>query len=222
MERARIRINGIVQGVGFRPFIHRLVSEHKLNGMIRNNSSGVEIELDGERSEIERFVEEIPLKAPGHALIRELKTEYGLPCAGYTGFTITESEREAERNTLISPVTDAGTIRLSTAPTAGRALPSCGMCRMTGRILRWQSSPCALTVKGNTGISSTDDTMHSQMPVLSAGLAFCFIMQMANCRRKKRKLSGECRNCLPQEVLQPSKGWAASIWPAGRMILSVP
>ena len=46
MERARIRINGIVQGVGFRPFIHRLVSEHKLNGMIRNNSSGVEIELD--------------------------------------------------------------------------------------------------------------------------------------------------------------------------------
>ena len=103
MERARIRINGIVQGVGFRPFIHRLVSEHRLNGMIRNNSSGVEIELDGERSEIERFVEEIPLKAPGHALIKELKTEYGLPCAGYTGFTITESEREAERNTLISP-----------------------------------------------------------------------------------------------------------------------
>ena len=103
MERARIRINGIVQGVGFRPFIHRLVSEHGLNGMIRNNSSGVEIELDGERAEIEEFVEEIPLKAPGHALIKELKTEYGLPCAGYTGFTITESEREAERNTLISP-----------------------------------------------------------------------------------------------------------------------
>ena len=43
VERARIRINGIVQGVGFRPFIHRLVSEHGLNGMIRNSSSGVEI-----------------------------------------------------------------------------------------------------------------------------------------------------------------------------------
>ena len=41
VERARIRINGIVQGVGFRPFIHRLVSKHGLNGMIRNNSSGV-------------------------------------------------------------------------------------------------------------------------------------------------------------------------------------
>ena len=47
MERARIRINGIVQGVGFRPFIHRLVSEHRLNGMIRNNSSGVELPHTG-------------------------------------------------------------------------------------------------------------------------------------------------------------------------------
>ena len=75
VERVRIRINGIVQGVGFRPFIHRLVSEHGLNGMIRNNSSGVEIELDGERAVIERFVEDIPLKAPRHALIREMKTE---------------------------------------------------------------------------------------------------------------------------------------------------
>ena len=103
MERARIRINGIVQGVGFRPFIHRLVSEHGLNGMIRNSSSGVEIELDGERAEIEKLVEEIPQKAPVIAVIRELKTEYGLPCAGYTGFTITESKRESERNTLISP-----------------------------------------------------------------------------------------------------------------------
>jgi hydrogenase maturation protein HypF len=71
--------------------------------MIRNNSSGVEIELDGERAEIERFVKDIPLKAPKHALIREMKTEFGMPCAGYIGFTITESEREPERNTLISP-----------------------------------------------------------------------------------------------------------------------
>ena len=75
-ERARIRINGVVQGVGFRPFIHRLVSDYALSGMIRNTSSGVEIELDGERAVLERVIEEIPLKAPPLAVIEELRSEF--------------------------------------------------------------------------------------------------------------------------------------------------
>ena len=102
-ERARIRINGVVQGVGFRPFIHRLVSEYALSGMIRNTSSGVEIELDGERTVLQRVIEEIPLKAPPLAMIEELRSEFVPVEKPYEGFRIQKSEAGALRNTLISP-----------------------------------------------------------------------------------------------------------------------
>ena len=47
MQRVLIHIHGIVQGVGFRPFIHKLVKERGLRGYIKNTSSGVELELEG-------------------------------------------------------------------------------------------------------------------------------------------------------------------------------
>ena len=56
MEHVRIQIHGIVQGVGFRPFIHRLVGEFGLNGTVKNTSSGVELELEGERETLEAFL----------------------------------------------------------------------------------------------------------------------------------------------------------------------
>ena len=46
MQRVRLVVVGIVQGVGFRPYIHRLVTEYGLNGWIRNESYGVELELE--------------------------------------------------------------------------------------------------------------------------------------------------------------------------------
>ena len=103
MERALIKIHGIVQGVGFRPFIHRLVREYGLNGTIKNTSSGIELELDGEKSDLERLVAEIPQRAPGLSVIESIITQYGLPCAGFESFEIIESKKEAFRNTLISP-----------------------------------------------------------------------------------------------------------------------
>ena len=48
MVRMRIEVRGIVQGVGFRPFIHRLVSEYGFRGWVRNSSRGVDMELEGE------------------------------------------------------------------------------------------------------------------------------------------------------------------------------
>ena len=103
MERALIKIHGIVQGVGFRPYIHRLVREYGLNGNIKNTSSGVELELDGEKSDLERLVAEIPRRAPGLSVIESIEPQYGLPCAGFESFEIIKSKKEAFRNTLISP-----------------------------------------------------------------------------------------------------------------------
>ena len=103
MQRVQIHIQGIVQGVGFRPFIHKLVQEHGLAGYIKNSSSGVELELEGEREKLERFVAEIPEKAPMLSVIDHIACKYSDELLGYDGFEILESRREILRNTLISP-----------------------------------------------------------------------------------------------------------------------
>lgn len=103
MERAFIKIHGIVQGVGFRPFIHKLVRHYELRGAIKNTSSGVELELEGERPELERFVADVPEKAPKLAVIESVECEYSRELKNFTGFEILQSRTEASRNTLISP-----------------------------------------------------------------------------------------------------------------------
>ncbi len=103
MERAKVNIHGIVQGVGFRPFIHKLVREYRLSGFIKNTSSGVELELEGERPELERFVADVPARAPKLALIERVETEYSAELRHFQGFEILKSRTEALRNTLVSP-----------------------------------------------------------------------------------------------------------------------
>ena len=103
MERVHLRIHGIVQGVGFRPFIHKLVGSYGLTGYIKNTSSGVELELEGERTELERFVHDVPERAPKLAVIESVEAEYSTALKGFEGFEIRSSKQEAHRNTLISP-----------------------------------------------------------------------------------------------------------------------
>ena len=103
MERALIKIHGIVQGVGFRPFIHRLVVDCALRGFIKNTSSGVELELEGERAALERFLRRLPAEAPKLAVIERTDVRYTDELVGYKDFRILESKTEALRDTLISP-----------------------------------------------------------------------------------------------------------------------
>ena len=98
-----MQIHGIVQGVGFRPFVHRLVGEYGLTGTIRNTSSGVELELEGERATLDAFVRALPARAPVLAVIEKIETNYGGALRGYEGFQILASLREEKRNTLLSP-----------------------------------------------------------------------------------------------------------------------
>ena len=65
----RIDVRGIVQGVGFRPFIHRLVERHGLTGWVRNSSEGAELELEGPGEELAAFLRELETEAPPLALI---------------------------------------------------------------------------------------------------------------------------------------------------------
>jgi hydrogenase maturation protein HypF len=68
-----IHINGIVQGVGFRPFVYNLAVRLGLTGWVRNTSAGVDIEVDGTDSALEEFVERLRSELPPLAQIHELK-----------------------------------------------------------------------------------------------------------------------------------------------------
>ena len=103
LKSLRLHIQGVVQGVGFRPFIHKLVQNYGFNGYIKNSSSGVEMELEGEEEALARFVAELPERAPKLAVIEKLSAKYSDELCGYTDFRILESKTEALRNTLISP-----------------------------------------------------------------------------------------------------------------------
>lgn len=100
---ANIRVNGIVQGVGFRPFIHRITASLSLKGWIRNTSFGAEIEVEGNKADIEVLVSEIKSRHPVIADIQSVDTEYSDHLKGYDSFIIRKSDEEGTVETLISP-----------------------------------------------------------------------------------------------------------------------
>jgi len=102
IQRAKATINGIVQGVGFRPFIYQLAKKRGLGGYIANTSTGVDIEVEGGPEEIEAFFQEIHLQKPPLARIIHVERQY-LPPQWYRDFVIKKSQAQAKRSTLISP-----------------------------------------------------------------------------------------------------------------------
>lgn len=99
-ERAQIEIAGIVQGVGFRPFIHALAKELAVRGFVSNTASGVLIDAEGER--LPEFLERIPRQAPPLARIVHLSVTK-LPLKGYSSFFIQESTDHPGAYTLVAP-----------------------------------------------------------------------------------------------------------------------
>jgi len=101
-KAARIRVQGVVQGVGFRPFVYRLAREHKLNGWVRNTSGNVEIVVEGPAASIDRFVNDLKTKAPPLARIETIKAS-SCPPQGYTEFEIHQSLSQQGKYQLVSP-----------------------------------------------------------------------------------------------------------------------
>jgi hydrogenase maturation protein HypF len=100
--RRQIEVSGIVQGVGFRPYIYRLATGRKLKGTIRNTSAGVTIEIQGPAETVRDFIEHLPAEAPPLARITSLVV-HDLPCNGDRDFCIVHSHEGEEVRTLISP-----------------------------------------------------------------------------------------------------------------------
>ncbi len=102
MPRYRVKIKGIVQGIGFRPFIYRLAHSHNLTGFVRNTSNGVEIEIQGTDNALKKFIKNIPEKKPSASIIYEIQTRKIAIRKKETNFTIKQS-RIARGFTQISP-----------------------------------------------------------------------------------------------------------------------
>lgn len=101
-SRERILINGMVQGVGFRPFIYRIAKECSLSGFVNNNSSGVLVEIEGSKKSINSFHNKLATEAPPFSNIISIDKEVLKP-VGYTEFKIIQTDSSRRARTLVSP-----------------------------------------------------------------------------------------------------------------------
>ena len=102
MTAFRIEIRGIVQGVGFRPYVHKMVEKYGFSGWIRNTSYGTQLELAGSRRALLHFLDDLKKSPPPLALIEGVECT-AVEAREYSGFRIIESERSGHMETLVSP-----------------------------------------------------------------------------------------------------------------------
>jgi hydrogenase maturation protein HypF len=100
--RKAIEATGIVQGVGFRPYVYRLAFERRLAGFITNTSAGVSIEVEGPAEAVDDFVTRLPREAPRLARITQLAA-HDIPARADGEFRILPSRAGENRRVLISP-----------------------------------------------------------------------------------------------------------------------
>jgi hydrogenase maturation protein HypF len=101
MERRRFRVRGIVQGVGFRPFVYGLARKHELGGFVRNDGEGVLIEAEGRTDALDAFAVALRTHAPPLAQVGAIDAE-ALDTCGDSTFTIAASTATG-RSALIPP-----------------------------------------------------------------------------------------------------------------------
>jgi hydrogenase maturation protein HypF len=98
----KLEITGVVQGVGFRPFIYQLAQRYELNGFTLNDTVGVSVELEGEEGNIEAFMKALESELPPLSRIDTLSSEES-EYMGHTDFQILQSETQDNKSALVSP-----------------------------------------------------------------------------------------------------------------------
>ncbi len=112
IERRRIHVRGLVQGVGFRPFVWQVATELNLSGWVRNDAAGVEIAAEGDPTRIRELVTRLRSEAPSHARVDAIRVD-PVPARGEHGFVIVTSATGAP-----------GAARMTIGPDTG----VCGQC----------------------------------------------------------------------------------------------
>ncbi|HEX3538875.1 MAG TPA: carbamoyltransferase HypF [Acidimicrobiales bacterium] len=100
--RTRIRVSGVVQGVGYRPFVHRLATESGLAGHVGNDTDGVFVEVEGAPAAVEAFAERLRRDAPPLARVDTVQAT-SIPTVGEAGFRIVDSRTGTAVRTFVAP-----------------------------------------------------------------------------------------------------------------------
>ena len=82
--RTKLTIEGIVQGVGFRPFIYNLAKHHNLKGYVLNNPQGVQVDIEGEPVDLKKFLKALPESLPPPGTYRQHERRNTTPFQFYT------------------------------------------------------------------------------------------------------------------------------------------
>jgi len=101
-QRAVISVRGVVQGVGFRPFVYRLATLHNLHGRVRNTSGNVAIEIEGRGADVHAFLDGLKTQAPPAAHIETVEVQFSAP-RGFKDFRIQESQVQEGGYQPVSP-----------------------------------------------------------------------------------------------------------------------
>jgi hydrogenase maturation protein HypF len=104
VSRVRARVEGTVQGVGFRPYVYRLADELGVAGHVLNDSCGVVVEVEAPPETVERFLARLPAEAPPLATVERVTAE-PLAELGESGFAIRESPAGGEPHAAVTPDT---------------------------------------------------------------------------------------------------------------------
>jgi hydrogenase maturation protein HypF len=99
--RVRARLEGTVQGVGFRPYVYRLASELRCSGHVLNDARGVVVEVEADAAQVERFLARLPAEAPPLARIERVAVEPA-PVTGESGFAIVASPAAGPPSAAVS------------------------------------------------------------------------------------------------------------------------
>lgn len=102
LEAKRVKVRGVVQGVGFRPFVYQLARDHGLSGWVRNTSGDVTIVVEGDSAGIEQFLNRLKQAPPPQAHIESISV-IDEPSNGYHLFEIRASLDEGQEYQLVSP-----------------------------------------------------------------------------------------------------------------------
>lgn len=102
LQRLCLRAEGVVQGVGFRPFVYALATELGLTGWVKNSSAGVSVEVEGDRAALEQFVARLQTDKPDHSRLTQVEVDWLSPC-GYSHFEIRDSQNQGSKTALILP-----------------------------------------------------------------------------------------------------------------------
>ena len=97
-----IEIRGVVQGVGFRPWVYRLATEEGIAGHVRNDATGVAIDAFGSEHALEEFMRRLGDSSPPAAVINDVRS-WPIPVEAMDAFSIVQSQESAERRVSIPP-----------------------------------------------------------------------------------------------------------------------